>query len=294
MSESRAGSAAREAALRRRRRVRWAGLLLALGGLIAVGFLGGSIGGDASDAEDPGSSPSAQPTGPHVACNGEQPPPADPPTYDRPPPMRLRRGADYRAIITTSCGRVEMDLLEDQAPQTVNNFVFLAEDGFYDGLTFHRVERNSVIQGGDPEGTGRGGPGYTIPDEFPNSPKQYVFGTVAMANEGPGTAGSQFFIVVHDPDPDPEEVFELCTASEEVCLERRREAAKDARVDEPAGYRPDYAIFGRVDPKDENSVTTLGEIATLETKIGNDPATATQPVADVYIESIEIFETEEG
>ena len=270
--------------------MRWAGLLLALVGLVAVTLLGGSTGADAPAPEDAAGSPSPQPSEPLVACDGEQPPPADPRTYDRRPPMRLKSGVDYQAILETSCGRLTMDLLEDEAPETVNNFVFLAEDGFYDGLTFHRVERNSVIQGGDPQGTGRGGPGYTIPDEFPSSPNEYVFGTVAMANEGPGTAGSQFFIVVHDPDPDANEEFERCTASQEVCVQRRRAARRDARVDEPAGYRPDYAIFAKLDPEDDESVETLLDISQVETKISDDPTIATQPIAPIYIESIEILE----
>ena len=289
MSSDRDGSE-RDAALRRRSLVRRTGLIVALAVIAGVVLLGGG-----TDEDEDGQPSAAKTTpAPKVACGAERPDAADPPTYDSPPPFELDRRVDYSALVTTSCGEIVFDLLEDEAPRTVNNFVFLAREGFYDGLTFHRVEQNSIIQGGDPEGTGRGGPGYTIPDEFPDSPDEYVFGAVGMANEGPGTAGSQFFIVVHDPDPDPQEVFEICTASEEVCLKRRREAERDARVDEPAGYRPDYAIFARVDPKDENSVTTLGDIATLETKVGNDPATATQPVADVYIESIEILETETG
>ena len=83
-----------------------------------------------------------------------------------------------------------------RAPRTVNNFVFLAREGFYDGLTFHRVVRGFVIQGGDPEGDGRGGPGYTFADELPDD--GYPPGSVAMANAGPGTNGSQFFIVTGD------------------------------------------------------------------------------------------------
>ncbi len=83
-----------------------------------------------------------------------------------------------------------------KAPTTVNNFVFLAREGFYDGLTFHRVVSGFIIQGGDPEGTGRGGPGYAIPDELPED--GYQPGSVAMANAGPDTAGSQFFIVTGD------------------------------------------------------------------------------------------------
>lgn len=227
---------------------------------------------------------------PAVACDGAEPPTREPITYDSPPPLEPDANTDYGAVIETSCGDIQLDLLEKEAPKTVANFVFLAREGFYDGLTFHRIEQNSIIQGGDPDGTGRGGPGYTIPDEYPSGPDEYVFGTVGMANEGPGTAGSQFFVVVHDPDPDPQAVFEQCNASERVCLERKREAVKDARDDEPAGYRPDYAIFGRVDPQDEESVTVLLEIAKQETKIGNDPAIATQPIAPVFIESVEITE----
>lgn len=280
----------RDAALRHRRRVRRTGLVVAAGVVVAVVLFSGGT----DKPEDQSPVTDKAPDQPKVACGAQRPPAPDPPTYDSPPPFELDQEVDYGAVITTSCGDIALDLLEDDAPRTVNNFVFLAREGFYDGLTFHRIEQNSIIQGGDPEGTGRGGPGYTIPDEFPKSPEEYVFGTVGMANEGPGTAGSQFFVVVHDPDPDPEAVFEACTASEDICEERRREAVKDARVDEPAGYRPDYAIFGRVGPKDETSVTTLLELSKLETKIGNDPDTATQPVADVYIESIEILETEDS
>ena len=182
--------------------------------------------------------------------------------------MTLEKDVDYGATISTSCGDIEMDLLEKEAPITVNNFVFLAEEGFYDGLEFHRVEQNSIIQGGDPTKTGRGGPGYEIPDELPKSPKKYTFGTVGMANNGPGTGGRQFFIVVHDADP--EDGYE------------------------PAGYRPHYSIFGRVDPNDAASVETLTTIALQETKTSNDPSIATQPVAPIYIESIEIIETAAG
>lgn len=285
MSSSPAGPAERDAALRRRRVVRWTLLVVVLVALVV---------GVAAASSDPGSkegsgAPSPEPTPPpKVACNAERPEPAEPKTYERRPPMTLDRNTDYRAVITTSCGVIEMDLLEQESPQTVNNFVFLANDGFYDGLTFHRIEQNAVIQGGDPTETGRGGAGYTIPDEFPNSPDVYVYGTAAMANEGPGTASSQFFIVVHDPAPDPQEVFETCTAADEVCRERRRAAIKDARVDEPAGYRPNYSIFAEVDLEDEQSARTLEKIAKQETKLADDPATATTPVSKVYIESVEI------
>jgi cyclophilin family peptidyl-prolyl cis-trans isomerase len=102
----------------------------------------------------------------------------------------------YLATLDTDRGEIEMTLDSKRAPKTVNNFVFLAREGFYDGLTFHRVVDGFVIQGGDPEGTGRGGPGYRFEDE----PVQgdYIAGSVAMANAGPNTNGSQFFISTED------------------------------------------------------------------------------------------------
>jgi cyclophilin family peptidyl-prolyl cis-trans isomerase len=102
----------------------------------------------------------------------------------------------YRATITTDRGVIVMDLDPQLAPQTVNNFVGLARDGYYDGLTFHRVVPEFVIQGGCPEGSGRGGPGYKFADEPVKS--QYTLGAVAMANSGPDTNGSQFFICIDD------------------------------------------------------------------------------------------------
>ena len=221
-------------------------------------------GGDGSSAD--GAGPSGGPTPPpKIACEGQRPPAPDPQRYEEAPEMGLERGVDYGAIISTSCGDVTLDLLEDKAPQNVNNFIFLAEEGFYDGLTFHRIERNSIIQGGDPDGTGGGGPGYTVPDELPPNPTKYLFGTVAMANDGPNTAGSQFFIVVHD-----------------------NPATKEP---DPAGYRPWYSIFGQIDLQDEASMQTLEKIAAIPTKIADDPSIATQPVSTVYIESVEITES---
>ena len=99
----------------------------------------------------------------------------------------------YRTTITTNRGTIVMDLDPQLAPNTVNNFVGLARDGYYDGLTFHRVVPEFVIQGGCPEGSGRGGPGYKFADEPVTG--GYVRGTLAMANSGPNTNGSQFFIM---------------------------------------------------------------------------------------------------
>ena len=102
----------------------------------------------------------------------------------------------YRVTITTGCGPIVMDLDPQLAPATVNNFVGLARDGYYDGLTFHRVVPDFVVQGGCPEGSGRGGPGYRFDDEPVVG--EYTLGAVAMANAGPDTNGSQFFICIDD------------------------------------------------------------------------------------------------
>ena len=114
----------------------------------------------------------------------------------QPPAMTIDPASIYRVTITTDRGDIVMDLDPALAPQTVNNFVSLARDGFYDGLTFHRVVPEFVIQGGDPEGSGRGGPGYRFADEPVKG--EYTLGAVAMANAGPDTNGSQFFICIDD------------------------------------------------------------------------------------------------
>ena len=102
----------------------------------------------------------------------------------------------YRTTITTSRGTIVMDLDPQLAPGTVNNFVGLARQGYYDGLTFHRVVPEFVVQGGCPQGSGTGGPGYKFADEPVHG--EYVVGAVAMANSGPNTNGSQFFICIDD------------------------------------------------------------------------------------------------
>lgn len=113
-----------------------------------------------------------------------------------PPPMTIDTDALYRVTIATDKGDIVLELDPQLAPATVNNFVSLARDGFYDGLTFHRVVPGFVIQGGDPEGTGRGGPGYRFDDEPVKG--DYHLGAVAMANAGPDTNGSQFFICIEN------------------------------------------------------------------------------------------------
>jgi cyclophilin family peptidyl-prolyl cis-trans isomerase len=117
--------------------------------------------------------------------------------YDRAPDVTLDLSKNYSATIRTNHGDIAIDLFAEDAPQAVNNFVFLASEGFFDSVVFHRVVPGFVIQGGDPTGTGRGGPGYRFRDEL-DHPHPYSRGTVAMANAGPNTNGSQFFICLED------------------------------------------------------------------------------------------------
>jgi peptidylprolyl isomerase len=136
-----------------------------------------------------------------IAAADEAPPEAEaeaiqPLTYDAPPAMAIDPEQDYTATITTPRGEIVIRLRPDIAPQTVNSFIFLAREGFYDGLTWHRVLPNFMAQGGDPEGTGTGGPGYTVPAEFTTEILFDRPGIVAMARRGDdiNSAGSQFFI----------------------------------------------------------------------------------------------------
>ncbi len=114
--------------------------------------------------------------------------------YDAPPPMTIDAAKDYSAKIVTNLGSFTVDLFEADAPVTVNNFVFLAGEDFYDGVIFHRVIDRFMIQGGDPTGTGMGGPGYQFQDETRGNKQQHEPFTLSMANSGPNTNGSQFFV----------------------------------------------------------------------------------------------------
>ena len=114
--------------------------------------------------------------------------------YAAPPAMKIDAAKHYAATFKTEKGDFVIELYADKAPRTVNNFVFLAREGFYDGVTFHRVIEDFMAQGGDPTGTGTGGPGYNFGDEFHSSLKHDGPGILSMANAGPNTNGSQFFI----------------------------------------------------------------------------------------------------
>jgi len=141
--------------------------------------------------------PTATPSAGGVACGAKAPTTAGQkkPSFAHAPKMSIDPNKTYTATIQTSCGTIVMKLLAARAPKTVNSFVFLASKGFYDGLIIHRIDTSiGIIQGGDPNGTGSGGPGYSTPDELTGK-ETYGPGVVAMANSGPNTDGSQFFVV---------------------------------------------------------------------------------------------------
>ena len=123
-----------------------------------------------------------------------------PQQWKTPPAMEIDPQKSYHITLETNRGSIEIALYPQHAPITVNNFVFLTRQGFYDGVTFHRVINNFMVQGGDPTGTGMGGPGYRFQDETKNNSLKHDSGVLSMANAGPNTNGSQFFIT-HSPQP---------------------------------------------------------------------------------------------
>ncbi len=164
------------------------------------------------------------------------------------PAMTIDPSKSYAATLKTSEGDLTIDLLADHAPRAVNSFVFLAREGFYEGVTFHRIMKGFMVQTGDPTGTGSGGPGYRFKDE-PVS-LRYTRGTVAMANAGPNTNGSQFFIVDGDD----------------------------------VGLPPNYTIFGRV----REGLDVLDKIAATPVALAR--GERSKPTREVRIESVTIRE----
>ncbi len=137
------------------------------------------------------------------------------PQYANPPQMVIDPSKSYTATIETSAGTMTAELFASEAPRTVNNFVFLAREGFYDDVIFHRVISGFMIQGGDPTGSGSGGPGYQFKNE--DVDRQYLRGTLAMANAGRNTNGSQFFVMHADYQLPPDyTIFGKLSAGEEV------------------------------------------------------------------------------
>jgi cyclophilin family peptidyl-prolyl cis-trans isomerase len=151
-------------------------------------------------------------------------------SYDQAPEMALEPGYEYYAYFVTEKGPVKVRLFAEEAPETVNNFVYLARDGYFDGTTFHRVIPDFMVKGGDPTGTGTGGPGYRIPDEFHPGLRHDKPGVLSMANAGPNTGGSQFFIT-HVATPwldDRHAVFgEVVDGMEVVSAIRERDPQHD-------------------------------------------------------------------
>ena len=136
-------------------------------------------------------------------------------SYSNPPALAIDPSKKYTATIETTAGTMTAEFFPGDAPNTVNNFVFLAREGFYEGVIFHRVIPGFMIQGGDPTGSGRGGPGYQFKDEPVT--RKYTRGTLAMANAGPNTNGSQFFIMHADYGLPPSyTIFGKLTSGEEV------------------------------------------------------------------------------
>src|SRR5919106_4773974 len=246
----------RTAAFRRRRRARVIGVSAALVLVVALGVLLPY----GPERERGRGTPAADKVSP-TPCETGRPAEASPGSYDAPQEV-LERGVNYGAVIHTSCGDISLDLLERDAPAAVNSFMFLAREGFYDGLTFHRVVGNFVIQAGDPNGHLNVPPddaGYEVSDRPARRAREFVYGVVALTNKtgDPATGGSQFFIVVHKP------------------------------IGKPAGIQPLYTIFGKVS---RDSYRTLDKIARRQTKVGNHPAVADEPRIPIYISSIEITE----
>ena len=144
--------------------------------------------------------------------------------WSTPPAKQIDTTKSYVATLNTDKGDIVIQLFPEHAPLTVNNFGFLAREGFYNGITFHRVISNFMIQGGDPTGSGRGGAGYRFADEFTGNPLTHTTGALSMANAGPNTNGSQFFIT-HSPQPhlnNKHTVFGQVTEGQDVVVAIRQ------------------------------------------------------------------------
>ncbi len=246
---------ARYASWRRQRRRRIGARVIAValvaalvGGVAAAVFGGGN--GDPSTAPTVTTDPAATTTLPPelaaIECSSEPPEGAgaEKPAFEAPPDTVIDPDATYRTTIATSCGDivVEMDPSAEAVSEAgVNNFVFLAREGFYDGLTFHRVVTDFVIQGGDPVGDGTGGPGYQFgsADDVPDTP--YALGDLVYANSGsdPGTSGSQFFVVTGPNGTQlPNDFIKFGTVVEGLEIAQRIEA-----FETPGSQTPGQPVF---------------------------------------------------
>jgi cyclophilin family peptidyl-prolyl cis-trans isomerase len=187
-----------------------------------------------------------------TACEATAPPePSPAATFPSPEDQQLDPATPLYAVFTTSCGSLTVELDTATSPQTVNSLVFLAREGFYDGTVFHRVAADFVAQGGDPNANGTGGPGYSVPDEFPPADFVYERGVVAMANRGNGTTGSQFFVVLGD---------------------------------NASGLRNAFSIVGTVVAGEE----TLDRIAAVPTAVQSGSSERSRPLETIYVERVTI------
>lgn len=159
--------------------------------VIAILALSGAFGGE--DTDVPGAYEDYRDQ--ETACGASQPAPEQVMSFAAPEDQGISESSTVTATLVTSCGEIVIELNNAGAPETVNSFVFLAREGFYDGQVVHRVAENFVFQTGDPEANGTGGPGYVIADEPPDGDFVYEEGVVAMANRGARSTGSQFFVV---------------------------------------------------------------------------------------------------
>lgn len=240
------------------RSARTAAVATAVTALLTLGSLFGAAG--ASAQATPEASPSASPVAAvgtpidDLGCWSEEPTSSEMgyPQWSSAPEMKIDPSKSYYATIETNRGDIVIELYADVAPTTVNNFVCLATEDYYDGVVFHRIMRDFMIQTGDPTGTGRGGPGYQIPDELPGEDLNYVTGSVAMANAGPNTNGSQFFI---------------------------------SHANNSATLQKNYTIFGQV----VEGVDVVNRIA--EIPVGpSDTGEVSKPAATITILDVEITE----
>lgn len=193
-------AAKREAERKREsRRELWRRLLTALvfGVVVVVIFgLSGAFGGG-SETEVPGTYEDYRSQ--ETACGADPPPPEEVMTFDEPEEQSdISSSSMVTATVATSCGEIVIDLNTQGAPETVNSFVFLAREGFYDGQVIHRIARDFAFQTGDPSADGTGGPGYLVPDEFPDDGFVYEEGVVAMHSRGARSTGSQFMVITGD------------------------------------------------------------------------------------------------
>lgn len=233
----------------RRELFRRLGFALAMGALVAASFIVVSLFGEDADSL-PGSYEGyrSQPT----ACGAEQPPPEVVRTYSEYQQQEdVGPDSTVTATLVTSCGDLVIELATDMSPETVQSFVFLAREDFYDGMVFYRILKDFRADTGDPEAVGTGGPGYRLPDEYPPADFEFERGVVAMDNRGRNTSGSRFFVVL----------------------------GEDAAI-----LNPSFNILGRIVDGDE----TLQRLEEIPTATRPGSREVSLPLETVYIEDVEI------